>query len=121
MDWKYGDRMIVAPPVPTEEAKTKYEDFQIKELPSGKESARCKYMGSTWEHRAGSAVWICCGGRRPRMLCSAVMIPCAQVPAVREVPRSQEVSGSAIVFRSPTCTRVFALQMRWPLVCCLVR
>jgi len=40
VDWKYGDRMIVAPPVPTEEAKTKYEDFQIKELPSGKEYLR---------------------------------------------------------------------------------
>ena len=43
MDWKYGDRMIVAPPVPTDEAKTKYEDFQIKALPSGKESARCEH------------------------------------------------------------------------------
>jgi len=40
VDWKYGDRMIVAPPVPTDEAKTKYEDFQIKELPSGKEYLR---------------------------------------------------------------------------------
>jgi len=40
VDWKYGDRMIVAPPVPTEEAQTKYEDFQIKELPSGKQYLR---------------------------------------------------------------------------------
>jgi len=43
-DWKYGERLIVGPPVKTEDAQVKFERFQIEELPSGKEylrSVRC--------------------------------------------------------------------------------
>jgi len=36
VDWKYGERVIVGPPVKTEDAQAKFQEFQIKELPSGK-------------------------------------------------------------------------------------
>merc|ERR1719375_2464189 len=36
VNWTYGDRVIVGPKVPTEEAKAKYADFQQEQLPSGK-------------------------------------------------------------------------------------
>merc|ERR1712226_1194830 len=35
VDWKYGDRVIVGPPVKTEDAKAKFEDFQMEQMPSG--------------------------------------------------------------------------------------
>merc|ERR1711957_916434 len=40
VDWKYGERVIVGPPVKTEDAKAKFEDFKIEELPSKKEYLR---------------------------------------------------------------------------------
>jgi len=36
VNWKAGERCIVAPPVPTEEAREKFQNFKIEELPSGK-------------------------------------------------------------------------------------
>jgi len=48
VNWTYGDRVIVGPPVPTDVAKEKFEDFQIKELPSGKQylrSVKCPAAG----------------------------------------------------------------------------
>lgn len=36
VNWKEGDRCIVAPICTTDEAKEKYKNFQIEELPSGK-------------------------------------------------------------------------------------
>merc|ERR1711879_471737 len=36
VDWRYGERVIVGPIVKTEDAKAKFEHFQIKDLPSGK-------------------------------------------------------------------------------------
>jgi len=40
VNWKYGERVIVGPPVKTEDAKAKFEDFQMEKLPSGKEYLR---------------------------------------------------------------------------------
>jgi len=40
VNWNYGERVIVGPPVKTEDAKTKFEDFQMESLPSGKEYMR---------------------------------------------------------------------------------
>jgi len=40
VDWKYGERLIVGPPVKTEDAKAKFEDFNLEALPSGKEYLR---------------------------------------------------------------------------------
>jgi 1-Cys peroxiredoxin 6 len=40
VNWKYGERVIVGPPVKTEDAKAKFEDFQMETLPSGKEYLR---------------------------------------------------------------------------------
>jgi 1-Cys peroxiredoxin 6 len=48
VDWKYNDRVIVGPPVKTEDAKAKFEDFQMETLPSGKEylrSVKCPAAG----------------------------------------------------------------------------
>merc|ERR1712118_190885 len=36
VNWKYGERVIVGPPVKTEDAKAKFSGFQREELPSGK-------------------------------------------------------------------------------------
>lgn len=36
VNWKYGERVIVGPPVKTEDAKAKFTGFQQEELPSGK-------------------------------------------------------------------------------------
>jgi len=36
VDWKQGERLIVAPSVKTEDAKEKFQNFSIKDLPSGK-------------------------------------------------------------------------------------
>lgn len=50
VDWKYGDRVIVGPAVKTEDAKDKFKDFQMKELPSGKpylRSVQCPDAGLT--------------------------------------------------------------------------
>jgi len=49
VNWKYGERVIVGPPVKTEDAKAKFEDFQMETLPSGKEylrSVKCPDMGA---------------------------------------------------------------------------
>jgi 1-Cys peroxiredoxin 6 len=40
VDWKYGDRVIVGPPVKTEVAQEKFTGFQIEEMPSGKKYLR---------------------------------------------------------------------------------
>jgi len=40
VDWKYGERVIVGPPVKTEDAQAKFEEFKIEELPSGKQYLR---------------------------------------------------------------------------------
>merc|ERR1712178_197752 len=40
VNWSYGERVIVGPPVKTEDAKAKFEDFQMETLPSGKEYLR---------------------------------------------------------------------------------
>lgn len=40
VDWKYGERVIVGPAVKTEDAQAKFEEFAIKELPSGKQYLR---------------------------------------------------------------------------------
>jgi len=48
VDWKYGERVIVGPAVKTEDAQAKFEDFKIKELPSGKpylRSVKCPAAG----------------------------------------------------------------------------
>jgi len=48
VDWKYNERVIVGPPVKTEDAKAKFEDFQMETLPSGKEylrSVKCPEAG----------------------------------------------------------------------------
>lgn len=36
VNWKYGERVIVGPPVKTEDAMAKFTGFQQEELPSGK-------------------------------------------------------------------------------------
>jgi 1-Cys peroxiredoxin 6 len=48
VNWTYGQRVIVGPPVKTEVAKEKFEDFKQKELPSGKaylRSVKCPDQG----------------------------------------------------------------------------
>mmetsp|Transcript_12969 Transcript_12969/g.29412 ORF Transcript_12969/g.29412 Transcript_12969/m.29412 type:complete len:234 (+) Transcript_12969:72-773(+) len=48
VNWSYGERVIVGPPVKTEDAKAKFEDFQMETLPSGKEylrSVKCPESG----------------------------------------------------------------------------
>lgn len=48
VNWTYGERVIVGPPVKTEDAKEKFEDFQMEELPSGKpylRSVKCPELG----------------------------------------------------------------------------
>jgi 1-Cys peroxiredoxin 6 len=40
VDWMYGERVIVGPSVPSEDAKAKFEDFKIESLPSAKEYLR---------------------------------------------------------------------------------
>jgi 1-Cys peroxiredoxin 6 len=40
VDWKYGDKLIVGPAVKTEDAKDKFEEFNIETLPSGKQYLR---------------------------------------------------------------------------------
>jgi len=54
-NWKQGDRVIVAPSVDTKEAKAKYEDFQIEQLPSGQEylrTVKCPPTASGREEKA---------------------------------------------------------------------
>merc|ERR1711959_632225 len=54
VDWKYGDRVIVGPAVKSEDAKAKFQDFQIKDLPSGKQylrSVKCPEAGVTGPSR----------------------------------------------------------------------
>merc|ERR1712178_365218 len=36
VDWTYGERVIVGPAVKTEDAEKKFQEFSMKELPSGK-------------------------------------------------------------------------------------
>jgi len=48
VNWKYSERVIVGPPVKTEDAKAKFEDFQQEEMPSGKpylRSVKCPPKG----------------------------------------------------------------------------
>lgn len=40
VDWRQGDRCIVAPSVTTDDAKQRFANFQIEELPSGKQYLR---------------------------------------------------------------------------------
>jgi 1-Cys peroxiredoxin 6 len=40
VDWKYGDKLIVGPAVKTDDAKAKFQEFNIETLPSGKEYLR---------------------------------------------------------------------------------
>ncbi|KAF4661377.1 Peroxiredoxin-6 [Perkinsus olseni] len=40
VDWKRGERVIVAPSVATEDAKKRFKNLEIKELPSGKSYLR---------------------------------------------------------------------------------
>jgi len=40
VDWKQGERCIVAPSVSTEEAQARYQNFHMEELPSGMEYLR---------------------------------------------------------------------------------
>jgi 1-Cys peroxiredoxin 6 len=50
VNWEYGQRVIVGPPVPTDVAKEKFEDFQMETMPSGKEylrSVKCPPKGLT--------------------------------------------------------------------------
>jgi len=39
-NWKQGERVIVAPSIKTEEARTKFQNLQIKKLPSAREYLR---------------------------------------------------------------------------------
>ena len=36
VNWKEGERVICAPALSTEDAKAKFQNFQIEQLPSGK-------------------------------------------------------------------------------------
>jgi 1-Cys peroxiredoxin 6 len=48
VNWEYGNRVIVGPPVPTDVAKEKFEDFEMETMPSGKEylrSVKCPPKG----------------------------------------------------------------------------
>merc|ERR1711934_1172804 len=36
VNWEYGNRVIVGPPVKTEDAKAKFQDFKQEDMPSGK-------------------------------------------------------------------------------------
>lgn len=50
VNWKYGERVIVGPPVKTEDAKAKFSGFAQEELPSGKpylRSVDCPDAGKT--------------------------------------------------------------------------
>merc|ERR1712241_1189982 len=50
VDWKYGERVIVGPAVKSDDAKAKFEEFEQKELPSGKaylRSVKCPAAGAT--------------------------------------------------------------------------
>merc|ERR1719453_1157362 len=50
VNWNYGERVIVGPPVKTEDAKAKFTGFQQEELPSGKpylRSVDCPVAGKT--------------------------------------------------------------------------
>mmetsp|Transcript_54478 Transcript_54478/g.129856 ORF Transcript_54478/g.129856 Transcript_54478/m.129856 type:complete len:293 (+) Transcript_54478:104-982(+) len=40
VNWSYGERVIVGPPMSTAVAKEKYSDFHVEQLPSGKEYLR---------------------------------------------------------------------------------
>ena len=40
VNWKEGDRCIVAPGISTEDAKTRFENLKVETLPSGKEYLR---------------------------------------------------------------------------------
>merc|ERR1719408_292320 len=49
VNWNYGDRVIVGPPVKTEDAQAKFEDFKMESLPSGKpylRSVKCPAAAS---------------------------------------------------------------------------
>merc|ERR1711862_834350 len=36
VDWKHGERVVVVPAVKTEDAQANYENFEVKEMVSGK-------------------------------------------------------------------------------------
>jgi len=58
VNWLYGERVIVGPPVATDDAKAKFEDFEIKELPSGKpylRSVKCPTAGAVAPSRSAAA------------------------------------------------------------------
>jgi len=60
VDWKYGDRVIVGPAVKSEDAKAKFQGFEVKNLPSGKEylrSVKCPPSGCTAPNRGGDTCW----------------------------------------------------------------
>eukprot|EP00747_Dinoflagellata_sp_TGD_P022356 gnl/TRDRNA2_/TRDRNA2_129052_c0_seq2.p1 gnl/TRDRNA2_/TRDRNA2_129052_c0~~gnl/TRDRNA2_/TRDRNA2_129052_c0_seq2.p1 ORF type:complete len:324 (+),score=50.93 gnl/TRDRNA2_/TRDRNA2_129052_c0_seq2:82-972(+) len=48
VNWKYGERVIVGPPVKTEDAKARFQDFRQETMPSGKSylrSVKCPPKG----------------------------------------------------------------------------
>merc|ERR1712032_89177 len=49
VNWKYAERVIVGPPVKTEDAKAKFQDFKQEDMPSGKpylRSVKCPPKGA---------------------------------------------------------------------------
>jgi len=50
VDWTYGERVIVSPAVTTDVAKTKFQDFKMEDMPSGKpylRSVQCPPEGTS--------------------------------------------------------------------------
>merc|ERR1711939_590335 len=56
VNWKYGERVIVAPRVTTGDAKAKYQNFNQEELPSGRpylRSVDCPSAGMSGQRAGG--------------------------------------------------------------------
>lgn len=84
VDWQYGDRVIVGPAVKTEDAKAKFEDFEIKDLPSGKpylRSVKCPDLGAPEPVAAAPVTYISPGVVSATVLSGG--IPYASQPVVQ--------------------------------------
>jgi len=89
VDWKYNERVIVGPAVKTEDAQSKFEDFKLEELPSGKpylRSVKCPATG-------------CSPGSEKSMIMSVPPDAPPSAPDDQDLP-----SGMAVQSSSCKCT-----------------
>mmetsp|Transcript_70456 Transcript_70456/g.184727 ORF Transcript_70456/g.184727 Transcript_70456/m.184727 type:complete len:589 (+) Transcript_70456:31-1797(+) len=93
-DWKQGERCVVAPVLPTEDAEARFSNLVIEDLPSGKQYLRmvdCPPMGEAAETSTTAS-----GPAEPKQADAYEIRPLIDEGADREQPGPDRQEGSQV-------------------------